>query len=82
MAGGPLPHFTLPEKTGDLPDLRDMAADMAVAFARVIVWEPAGQALAHKCWRKFTAGEHRPVSPAGHSFYLRIIWTPPAWRNF
>jgi len=31
----PLPHFTLPEKTDDLPDLRDMAADMAVAFATV-----------------------------------------------
>ena len=39
----PLPHFTLPEKTDDLPDLRDMAADMAVAFARVLFWEPAGQ---------------------------------------
>ena len=59
----PLPHFTLPEKTDDLPDLRDMAADMAVAFARVIVLGTGGSALAHKCWRKFTAGEHRPVSP-------------------
>ncbi|MEC8099215.1 MAG: hypothetical protein VX091_03225, partial [Pseudomonadota bacterium] len=41
----PLPHFTLPEKTDDLPDLRDMAADMAVAFARVIVLGTGGSSL-------------------------------------
>ncbi|MEC8586650.1 MAG: glucose-6-phosphate isomerase, partial [Pseudomonadota bacterium] len=41
----PLPHFTLPEKNGDLPDLRDMAADMAVAFARVIVLGTGGSSL-------------------------------------
>ena len=41
----PLPHFTLPEKTDDLPDLRDMAAEMAVAFARVIVLGTGGSSL-------------------------------------
>ena len=41
----PLPHFTLPEKTDDLPDLREMAADISAAFARVIVLGTGGSSL-------------------------------------
>ena len=41
----PLPHFTLPEKTDDLPDLREMAADISAAFARVIVMGTGGSSL-------------------------------------
>ena len=65
----PLPHFTLPEKTDDLPDLRDMAADMEVAFARVIVLGTGGSSLGAQVLAQIHGWGHRPVSPAGHSLF-------------
>ena len=66
----PLPHFTLPEKTDDLPALREMAADMAAAFARVIVLGTGGSSLG----AQVLAQIHGWGTPSGQSGGPRLVF--------
>ncbi|GIR46118.1 MAG: hypothetical protein CM15mP55_0940 [Hyphomicrobiales bacterium] len=82
MAGGPATAFhPAGKKADDLPDLRDMAVDMAVALPRDC-FRNRRVALRTGAGTNSMAGELLPGQSRGPQLISRIIWTPPAWRNF